>query len=179
MKILITGPPRSGKSTLISKLIEDLQKEYILRGFLTPEIRMNGKREGFDVKDLKTQERILLAHKKGPQSEFKLGSYNVYVENFNEYLKENLFPQLKEEKENSEKFLLVIDEIGKMELYSKLFQDFIKTSFRTNQKIIATIGKTLNHPVKDDLLALSHLKYYKLNRDHFDNIFQEISSYFD
>ncbi|GAH85681.1 unnamed protein product, partial [marine sediment metagenome] len=53
-KILITGPPRCGKSTLISKLIEyyNNKKDYTIYGFLTPEIRERGNRIGFNIVDI-------------------------------------------------------------------------------------------------------------------------------
>ncbi|MFW9988471.1 MAG: nucleoside-triphosphatase, partial [Candidatus Odinarchaeota archaeon] len=48
-KILITGPPRCGKSTLISKLINYYtnEKNFMIFGFLTPEVRERGNRIGF------------------------------------------------------------------------------------------------------------------------------------
>ena len=43
-KILITGPPRCGKSTLISKLLSYyFKKNYVIWGFQTPEARKGGK----------------------------------------------------------------------------------------------------------------------------------------
>ena len=61
-KILITGPPRCGKSTMISKLIEFYSKKnYKFYGFLTPEVKKINKREGFDVQDIHSKERFPLA----------------------------------------------------------------------------------------------------------------------
>jgi nucleoside-triphosphatase len=53
-KILITGPPRCGKSTLISRLIKyySVEKNYKVYGFLTPEVREKGNRIGFDIMDI-------------------------------------------------------------------------------------------------------------------------------
>lgn len=179
MKILISGPPRSGKSTLIDKLINELNhKEYAFVGFFTPEVKKDGKREGFDIKDIKTQERIPLARKKGAESNFTLGTYKVYVGKFNVYLQNVLFPQLKEQKSHK-KILLIIDEIGKMELFSELFQGFIRSIFQSNYEIIATIGKTLNHPIKDKLLNYSQIKLFSLKSGEFDEIFNRIRSYFN
>jgi len=55
-KILITGPPRCGKSTMITKLIEFYSKKnYKIYGFLTPEVKHINKRVGFDVQDIFTK----------------------------------------------------------------------------------------------------------------------------
>ncbi len=45
--ILITGPPRSGKSTLIEKLVRRIGRPAT--GFFTREIREGGKRVGFSI----------------------------------------------------------------------------------------------------------------------------------
>ena len=64
VKILITGPPRSGKSTLIARLIEYFSKKQIsIYGFLTPEVREGNRRIGFDIEDISTKEREKLARK--------------------------------------------------------------------------------------------------------------------
>ena len=56
-KFLITGPPRCGKSTLISRLIDYLLNKYTIQGFLTPEVRKEGKRIGFDIYDIYSKKR--------------------------------------------------------------------------------------------------------------------------
>ncbi|MGV9173718.1 MAG: nucleoside-triphosphatase [Promethearchaeia archaeon] len=178
MKLLITGPPRSGKSTLIEQLIEGMnQKHYDGVGFLTPEVRKNNKRIGFDIKDIKTEKKIPLARRRGKTSNHRLGSYYIYVERFNEYLRTKFIPYLKK-RENEDNLVVIIDEIGKMELFSSLFQDFITNIFHSNYSIIGTIGKTLKHPVKDELLAQSEVKLYNLERENFNKIFEAIKTQF-
>ena len=49
LKIIITGAPESGKSSLISRFITHFgEKGYLVRGFITPEVQEKGKRIGFD-----------------------------------------------------------------------------------------------------------------------------------
>lgn len=48
--ILITGKPGTGKSTLVSKLVDEFKaKGVTLKGFWTKEVRKEGNRIGFDV----------------------------------------------------------------------------------------------------------------------------------
>ena len=171
-KILITGPPRCGKSTLISKLIEHyLQKNFKIYGFLTPEIRKNNKREGFDVEDINSKKRFPLARVGNYNTKFKLGRYSVFVEDFENYIDEfldieEIFPNL----------LICIDEIGKMELFSEKFQELIKKLFQSSITIIATIGLKIKHPIKDFILMIPNSMLLNLNRKNQEEIFDKIIS---
>ncbi len=140
-RILITGPPRCGKSTLISKLFEFYSKKnFKIKGFLTPEVREKGKRIGFDIEEISSDIRIPLARIGDYKSKYKLGKYSVFIDEF-----ENVISNL--EKYNLEQVdLIIIDEIGKMELFSKKFQNFIINIFQGESNIIATIGKNIKYP---------------------------------
>jgi len=170
-KILITGLPRSGKSTLILKLIEFIKTQGIpTKGFLTPEIRKDSQRIGFDVLDIATEERVKLARIGNYKTTHKLGKYNVFIKEF-----EKIIINLKKIKiQNGE--LLIIDEIGKMELFSSKFQNLIKTIFSSHISILATIGLKLQHPLKDYLIQIPNIHLITLNRQNFDLVFQKVSS---
>ncbi|TXT67601.1 MAG: putative Nucleoside-triphosphatase THEP1 [Promethearchaeota archaeon] len=158
LKILITGPPRSGKSTLIRRILDTLGPELFLIGFLTPEIIENGKRIGFNILDIKSSLRIPLARKGTMDSNYKLGNYNVFIETFEQYLIALIEDLSKYRKKKNEKELvLIIDEIGKMELFSDFFESFIKEVFHSNRTIIATIGEKLRHPIKNLLLLIPEI----------------------
>ncbi len=112
--VIITGKPGSGKSTLIKKLSERLKNLKIkICGVFTPEIREDGKRVGFLVKGISTgKEEILATIKDYPNyvgnKICKLGKYTVFPQNFEKILNEEL---------NQEEFeIIVVDEIGPMEL---------------------------------------------------------------
>ncbi len=70
--------------------------------------------------------------------------------------------------------MVIIDEIGKMELFSKKFQEFIKDIFYSDIPIIATIGQRLHHPIKDYILNIPGIKRFTLTRENQLEIFQEI-----
>lgn len=170
-KILITGPPRCGKSTLISKLIEHLSKNFKIYGFLTPEIRKENKREGFYVEDIYSKKRFPLARVGDFNTKYKLGKYSVFVHDFENYINEFLdtikdIPDL----------IICIDEIGKMELFSKKFQELVKKLFQSDDIIIATIGKKIKHPIKDYILNLSNSVLFNLTLENQEEIFKEITS---
>lgn len=168
-KILITGPPRCGKSTLIKKLISYYKsKNFIIEGFLTPEVQKEGKRIGFDIEDIQSGELSILARNGVYNTKYRLGSYSIFIKEFDSYLKDLKSRNL----QNID--LLIIDEIGKMELYSQLFLSFLKQMFNSKIKILATIGQKLKHPIKNELLDLSGIKLIQINLNSQQEMFEKI-----
>ena len=168
-KILITGPPRCGKSTLIVKLIEYFSnRNYTIHGFLTPEVRKDGNRIGFDIEDINSGERRKLARIGNYNTKYKLGRYHIFLEEF-----ENLISKL-EDIVFHKRELLVIDEIGKMELFSRKFQNLITEFFHSDIKIIATIGQKIQHSLKDSLLKIPDIVVFSLSRQNQQEIFEKI-----
>lgn len=171
-KILITGPPRCGKSTLISKLIEyyTIKKNYTIYGFLTPEVKKSGNRIGFDIVDIFSGDRSQLARVGDFKTKFKLGKYSIFIDEFENYLETTLLLERKTVD------LIIIDEIGKMELFSSKFHELIKKLFQSDIPIIATIGQKIQHPVKNYILKIPEVYLFELNRKNQDDIFQKIST---
>ncbi|MDH7500614.1 MAG: nucleoside-triphosphatase, partial [candidate division NC10 bacterium] len=73
---LLTGRPGAGKTTIVRSLLPSLKGK--IGGFLTEEIREEGRRVGFRLRDLGGGEAIL-AHVSfsGP---FRVGRYGVRIE---------------------------------------------------------------------------------------------------
>lgn len=171
-KILITGPPRCGKSTLISKLIEyyNNKKDYTIYGFLTPEIRKRGNRIGFNIVDIYSGKISQLARVGDFKTKYKLGKYNVFIQEFDKYIEDNL------SLEGKKIDLIVIDEIGKMELFSDKFQNFITNIFSLKISVLATIGLKLSHPIKTYLLNLPSVLLLNLNKRNSQLVFEKVTS---
>ena len=128
--ILITGLPRTGKTTLILDIIREMRKEVI--GFVTKEIRVNNRREGFTIETFSGLSKVL-ASKRYKESKFRVASYGVYIENVNIVVEELNVRSLKQKYD-----FIIIDEIGKMELFSSIFKEFVLRSLDT-RKVLGTI----------------------------------------
>ncbi|MFX0138157.1 MAG: NTPase [Candidatus Hodarchaeota archaeon] len=160
--ILITGKPRTGKSTLISRLIKLLEsKGKRIGGLSTPEIKEKT-RLGFKIIDIGLKKEGILAHinqKSGP----RVSKYRVKMQD------------LEEIGVNAIKFAIsncdyiIIDEIGKMELFSKDFCDEILNALDT-KKVLGTIGYKLSHPLANQIKSRDDVKLIVLTIENRDKI---------
>ena len=128
-KTLITGKPGIGKTTLVWKIIGQM-KSVRMAGFCTAEIRSKGARLGFELQGLRGGRRTL-AHVQ-INSRYRVGRYGVDKEGFDEFLEtlDLLNPEVE---------LIVIDEIGKMELFSNRFRKLVCDALNADKQLLATI----------------------------------------
>jgi len=130
--ILLTGYPRTGKTTLLKEIIKDLDS---CGGFYTEEIIQNNERTGFKIKTLNGKEGILA--KKGLESKYRLGKYGINIKDLEEIGVEAIEQALKT------KEIIIIDEIGKMEFFSEKFKDTISKILDSDKRVIGTIHRDL------------------------------------
>jgi len=143
-KFFILGAPGVGKTTLVEYLFDFLKNNlssFNFSGFLTTEIREGAERKGFKIKVLNSDTESILAIRKDliDPKEIKdkpfVGKYVVKIENL-EKVVENL--EKESEKEN---VIFIIDEIGKMEIFSLKFRKFIEKLLISPVYLLATVGK--------------------------------------
>ncbi len=131
MKILITAPPKTGKSTVLRKLIEILPPELV-SGLITEEMVERGKRVGFKTKVINSNHEFQIARIALLEREKTLGKWKIDIENISKSIDmaiDRIGP------------IFILDEIGRMQSYSPFFLDkaYELMSKCDNAIIIATI----------------------------------------
>ena len=113
--LLVTGTPGCGKTTLIKEAAEFAMNMGLrVSGFYTEEMRRGGRRIGFKIKTIPNKKEGILAAVGKTDREFvRYGKYKVFVKDFEQMV----IPIMR--RRNAD--IVVIDEIGGMELLSKLF----------------------------------------------------------
>ena len=171
LNILIRGKPNVGKSTLIQKLVQLLkQKGKTIGGIITPEIRESN-RLGFEIVDMMTGERGILSHinqKEGP----RISRYRVNLNDLNNIGVRGIKRALEKKAD-----LIIIDEIGKMELFSKEFQAVVWEALNL-QKVLGTIGQ-ISHPFVTKIYQREDLKVITLTSQNRDVMFEELKVLMD
>lgn len=160
--ILITGIPGIGKTTLIEQILFELNKVGLsILGFITKEVREGNKRIGFTIELIENNQlsgiKYTLATKTGTRTPYRIGSYNVEIQNL-----ETVVDYLAKQQSKKKLDLIIIDEIGKMELLSNKFRKYI-IEVLDSRKLLATIS------LKDNLFT----KQVKARKDTILLILQD------
>lgn len=137
MKIFLTGQPRSGKSTILAKIIDILKKRGLkVGGFITPEIVVNRKRMGFEIVDIYSgKDGILAKLYTGIESGPRIGKYYIDVKDFERIALKALDFAI------NECDIVCVDEIGSMELFSERFKEKIEEILKSKKIVIAVLHR--------------------------------------
>lgn len=128
--ILVTGPPRCGKSTLIERVIRKIEKPAT--GFFTREIKEHGKRVGFSIITIDGKKGVL-AHQ-DIRDNPRVGKYGVNLHDIDHIAVPSIIPA-------KPYVIVVIDEIGKMECLSPLFRQTLVKILDSKHHVIGSIAQ--------------------------------------
>lgn len=167
-RILLTGPPRAGKTTLVSRLADELTGYGVAAGgFLTREMREDGNRVGFTAEEIGGPS-ALLAHvslHEGPM----VGRYHVDVAAF-----EGLaLPAIRRAVQRGG--VVIIDELGQMELFSPAFIDSVTRLLHQPVPLVATIHAR-QHPVTDAIKQRPNTELLEVHPGHADELLAYLTS---
>ncbi len=134
-KFFLTGPPGSGKSTVLLRCVEHLRELGLkVGGIATPELRIRGRRVGFNVVDLASGRKALMAGVE-VSSGFRVGRYGVDVVGFESVA----LPALEYAEKSCD--VVCIDEIGHMELFSRPFKRVMEQIISGTKPMIAVLHR--------------------------------------
>ncbi|MFC1562896.1 NTPase [candidate division KSB1 bacterium] len=171
INILLTGKPGIGKTTVIKRVIEKYKNS--IGGFFSEEIREKGIRSGFRIKNINGEEG-LLSHV-GINSRFRIGKYSVNVDDIDRIGVNSIDCALNNDNVN----IIIIDEIAKMELFSKNFKNAVLRALDSKKIVIAVIQdkdiKFLNRIKERNDVKLICIDYSNRNKVAED-IFKIIES---
>jgi nucleoside-triphosphatase len=167
-KIGLTGKPRVGKSTIIKEVIGRLKAEGIaVGGMLTADMHEGGRRVGFSIEDIRTGETGILAHVQLHRHGPKVGKYTVNLTDLDAIGAHSITSALLQ----SEPQILIIDEIGPMELKSTRFLDAVENALSSDKQLIVTVHQRSAHDlVRRIKSAFEILEVTEANRDEMPAI---------
>lgn len=161
---LLIGKPGVGKTTLLLKVAEHLSTLSV-GGFFTQEIREGGRRVGFHVETFSGQSGILshVARKSGP----RVGKYRVDISAFEQIGVQGLANAIKESD------VILIDEIGKMELFSRRFREVVISALDAGKPVVATVMSRPN-AFADKLKSRPDVRLVEVTLENRDSLMDEL-----
>jgi len=154
--ILIIGLPKSGKSTLLKKIISNYKNKI---GFVTNEVLKNGKRIGFEIETHLGKKTCLASI--NFKSNFKVSKYFVDVNNL-----DKIIPEVSKFGNGD---LLFIDEIGQMELFSKNFKQLVFKYLDSSNICIATLSKVYSDNFTEQVKNRNDIIFIEITEENRDS----------
>ena len=169
-RVFLTGIPGVGKSTVVRKVVQGIQQEGVkVGGVTTADLRSGSTRVGFEIRDLMTGEAGVLAHVNeatGP----RIGKYHVKSEDLDRIGTEAIVSAIKHAD------LIVIDEVGPMELTSSRFKEAVQAALACGKSLLGTVHRNAQDPlvqaIKRDR-AVEVIEVTNENRDSLPNVLLE------
>jgi nucleoside-triphosphatase len=162
--ILLTGNPGVGKTTVLLRVVEGLKARGCkVGGMVSCEARSFGTRVGFEVLDLSNERRGWLAHvnqKLGPQ----VGRYKVNLADLDSVGAEAIVNAV----ENSD--IVVIDEIGPMELFSESFRKAVRKAVESRKPVLAVVHWKARDALIDEVKRREGAETHVVTSENRENL---------
>ena len=164
--LLLTGRPGVGKTTLVRKAARALEPEA--GGFVTEEIRgAGGRRVGFRLVTLGGKKAVMahvdLQGEGGPW----VSRYGVDVDAIERVGVEALRDA------TASGGIVIVDEIGKMELYSDAFKEAVLDAVDGKTRVLGTVMRG-SRPWVDELKAREEVTVWEVTRENRKELVDEV-----
>jgi len=165
---LLTGRPGTGKTSLVKQAVAEL--ECRAGGFYTEEMRSRGIRLGFRLVTLDGRETVL-AHIDFSKRH-RVGKYGVDIEGFDRI---GVTALLRAAEHGD---LVVVDEIGKMEMTSADFRGAISGIIAGGKAVLGTIMLNSN-PWADSIKCQPQVNLITVTRDNRSQVLNGIRNWLE
>jgi nucleoside-triphosphatase len=166
-KVLLTGRPGCGKTTLIKRVVNDLALPA--GGFYTEEIRQRSQRVGFKIITLNGQDAVL-AHVNF-STKHRVGKYGLDLNALEKIGTEAICMAARARQ------LVVIDEIGPMEIRSRIFCDVVNEALASGKPILGTITAR-SFPFTNAIKKRHDITLIEVRSSNREQLVSELSSQF-
>lgn len=164
--LILSGNPGTGKTTLVKEAV--LPFAASIGGFYTEEIRENGQRVGFLLKTWDGRSAVLASKKMAGQA--RLNKYGIDLEALNSIGVSALKSALGGKK------IVVIDEIGAMEVLSEEFRETVLKCLAGPLPVLATIRQG-SYAFTDSVKKMQQTQVRQLSRENFNEVKEEVRNW--
>ncbi|MFO7792503.1 MAG: NTPase [Candidatus Saliniplasma sp.] len=162
LKVGISGVIGIGKTDTLKRIISMLSEEGVtVGGMITEPILEDNRQMGFQVMNWKTKEKAVFAHL-NLDSKIDIKGYGVDIDALNQVGVRAVENAIRNDD------LILVDEIGKMEVESEEFNKIVKIALDVNKPMILTFNKKSRNPLLQDVRRRDDVRMLELtdvNRD--------------
>lgn len=158
----MTGSPGVGKSTLVQKAAEATKVK--VGGVLARDKRVKDRRVGFELLDIGSGRTGMLADETGDGPQ--LGKYRVRLDDLNQIGAKAIEDALKAD-------LIVVDEVGPMELSSRRFIGAVEKAIASNKPMLVVLHEWSLHPLAKKIRK--SFRIITVTRDNRDTLREELA----
>ncbi|MEM3047354.1 MAG: nucleoside-triphosphatase, partial [Candidatus Bathyarchaeia archaeon] len=133
--VFLTGMPGVGKTTVLLKTVKALEQRGLKPGgMISREAREGGLRVGFELLDVQTGRTGWLSHVRNPSGPV-VGKYRVNLADLDSVG----VKAIEEAVTRREVCLVVIDEVGPMELFSSAFREAVRKALLSPKPLLGVL----------------------------------------
>lgn len=175
--LLLTGEPGIGKSTALQKVLAEVGPA-VFAGFVADERRRDGERCGFDIAMLDGRRGTLASIESdspirvGGANAAGMPRYGVELE----FLESVAMPELLKVIDGESPRIVVVDEIGPMQLYSDVFRSAIADLVESDVIVVGTIVLR-SVPWTDQLKARDNVETFLLTKQNRNSMASMMALY--
>jgi len=165
--IFITGRSGVGKTSVLLRAVDALKaKGYKVGGMISREVRERGARVGFEIVDFHTGQRGWLAHVTRPTGP-RVSKYRVNLSDLDAIGASSILNAARDAD------IIVVDEIGPMELFSPEFKKAVDQAIRSSKPVVGTIHFRARDPLINAIKAREDAEILEVtyeNREDLHNV---------
>ena len=156
--IFLTGRSGVGKTSVLLRAVDILKAEGCsIGGMIGREVRERGVRVGFEIVDLATGGKGWLAHVNQPTGP-RVSKYRVNLSDLNTIGVASILNAV----ESTD--VIIIDEIGPMELFSSDFKEAVMRAIKSKKPMIGTIHFRAHDPLINTIRAREDAEILEVTR---------------
>jgi nucleoside-triphosphatase len=168
--LLLSGSPGGGKTTILLKVAEALKtRGYSVGGMISREARISGSRVGFEIVDLGSGKNGWLARadqEMGPQ----VGKYRVNLKDLDDIGVKAITNAVA----NCD--IIVIDEIGPMELFSGKFKEAVVKAVESRKLVVGIVHWKARDRLIDETRKREDAEVYTVTSENRQSLHEVLTA---
>ena len=167
--LILTGAPGVGKTTVLTKIVDALKTKGVrVGGIVTREVRKSNVRVGFEILDLTDNKHGWLAHVNG-QSGPQVGKYHVNLNDLDNIGAAAIMQAL----EKCD--VIVIDEIGPMELFSQKFKQVVTQALESKKVMLMVVHGKAKDPLVTQVKRRVDAEIFNVTFSNRENLTEQLT----